>query len=103
MAKFLVSWKVRQGGTAQQNHDDGKKLLDAFAKWQPPADQNFLQFLTRIDGQGGCAVVETDNVAGLGDATARFGTWLDYDIAPVMDVGDGVALLAKGAEFRESV
>jgi len=61
---------------------------------QPPADQNFLQFLTRIDGQGGCAVVETDNVAGWRrHRSVRY--WLDYDIAPVMDVGDGVALLAK--------
>ena len=42
MAKYVVSWKVRAGGTAQQNHDGGKKLLDTFAKWQIPTDQNFL-------------------------------------------------------------
>jgi uncharacterized protein DUF3303 len=103
MAKYVVSWKVRSGGTAQQNHDDGKKLLDTFAKWQIPADQNFLQFLARADGQGGYAVVETDNPASLADAPAKFSTWLEFDIDPVIDIMDNVAVIAAGAEFRESI
>ena len=60
MAKYVLNWKLRQGGTAQQNHDDGERLLATFSKWQPPADQNFLQFLQRIDGEGGVAVVESE-------------------------------------------
>jgi len=103
MAKYVVSWKVRSGGTAQQNHEDGKKLLDTFAKWQIPADQNFLQFLARADGQGGYAVVETDNPASLADAPAKFSTWLEFDIDPVIDIMDNVAVIAAGAEFRESI
>jgi len=103
MAKFLVSWKVRSGGTAQQNHDDTKKLLDTFAKWQAPADQNFLQFLGRIDGEGGYAVVETDNPSGLADAPSKFGTWLEFEIVPVVDIMDDVAAIAAGIEFRESI
>ena len=103
MAKYVVSWKVRSGGTAQQNHDDGKKLLDTFAKWQIPADQNFLQFLARTDGQGGYAIVETDNPASLADAPAKFSTWLEFDIDPVIDIMDNVAVTAAGAEFRESI
>jgi hypothetical protein len=103
MTKYVVSWKVRSGGTAKQNHDDGKKLLDTFAKWQIPADQNFLQFLARVDGQGGFAVVETDNPASLADAPAKFSTWLEFDIDPVIDIMDNVAVTAAGAEFRESI
>ncbi len=103
MAKYLVTWITRQGGSAQQNHDDGKRVLDAFAKWQAPADQNFLQFLLRVDGQGGCAVVETDNPEGLLDAPSKFGTWNEFEITPVIDIMDGVAVLAAGVEFRESV
>src|ERR1019366_3945254 len=72
MAKYLISWKARQNGTAQQNHDDVKKTLATFAKWQPRADQNFLQFVQRVDGQGGYAVVETDNPAGIGDGPSKF-------------------------------
>lgn len=103
MAKYLVSWKLRQGGTAQQNHDDTKGLLDAFAKWQIPSDQSFLQFLARVDGQGGYAVVETDNPTGLTDAPTKFGTWLEFDVTPVVDIMDNVVAVAAGAEFRESI
>jgi hypothetical protein len=103
MAKYLVTWRARQSGTAQQNHDDGKKLLETFGKWQPPADQTFLQFLARLDGRGGCAVIETDNPAGLFDAPSKFGTWLEFEVVPVVDIMDGVTGLAAGAAFRETI
>jgi Protein of unknown function (DUF3303) len=102
MAKYVMSWKTRGGGSAQENHDDGKSILAAFAKWQIPADQNYTEFLSRIDGGGGFAVIETDNQAGLLDGVSKFITWLEFDIVPVLDIMDGVAVLAAGAEFRES-
>jgi hypothetical protein len=103
MAKYLMSWKTRAAGTAQQNHDDGKSLLEAFSKWQIPADQNFKEFLSRVDGEGGFAVVETDDQAGLLDGVSKFVTWLAFDIVPVVDIMDGVSVLDAGATFRESV
>ncbi|MGO8871219.1 MAG: DUF3303 domain-containing protein [Acidimicrobiales bacterium] len=103
MAKYLMSWKTRAGGTAQQNHEDGKSVLAAFGKWEIPADQKYLEFLTRVDGEGGFAVIETDNQAGLLDGVSKFLTWLEFNIVPVVDIMDGVSTLAAGAEFRESV
>ncbi len=103
MAKYLMSWKVRASGTAQQNHDDGKSILEAFAKWQTPADQKWSEFLSRVDGGGGFAVIETANQAGLMDGVSKFLTWLEFDIVPVIDIMEGVSNLAAGAEFRESV
>jgi hypothetical protein len=103
MAKYLMSWKTRAAGTAQQNHDDGKSLLDAFAKWQIPADQNYREFLSRVDGQGGFAVIETDNQAGLLDGVSKFLTWLEFTIVPVVDIADAVSVSAAGAEYRESI
>jgi hypothetical protein len=103
MAKYLMSWKTRTGGSAQQNHDDGKSVLAAFAKWQTPADQTWSEFLSRIDGEGGFAVIETNNQAGLLDGVSKFVTWLEFEIIPVVDIMDGVTVLAAGAEFRESI
>jgi len=103
MAKYLMSWKTRAQGTAQQNHEDGKSILATFAKWQAPADQKWSEFLSRIDGEGGFAVIETANQAGLMDGVSKFVTWLEFEIVPVVDIMDGVSALAAGAEFRESV
>ena len=103
MAKYLISWKARQNRTAQQNHDDVKKTLATFAKWQPRADQNFLQFVQRVDGQGGYAVVETDKPADIGDGPSKFATFNEFEVIPVIDIADGVAENAAGVEFRESI
>ncbi len=34
---------------------------------------------------------------------APFLPWLEYEIVPVMEIGDSVAVIASGVEFRESV
>lgn len=101
--KYLVSWTIRNGGSAEEQDAAGRKLLETFGKWSPPADQDFQQFLGRIDGQGGYAVIETDNAAGLQDAPSKFAPWLDFTIVPVVDIMDSVAVIAEGAAFRDSV
>jgi len=103
MAKYVLNWKLRQGGTAQQNHDDGERLLATFSKWHPPADQNFLQFLQRLDGQGGVAVIETDNPTSLLAEVAKFDPWQEFEVIPVVDLMEGIPLVAAAAEFRKSV
>jgi len=91
------------GRSAQQNHDDGGAVPAASAKWQMPSGQRWSEYLTRTDGEGGFAVIETDHQAGLLEGVSGFPTWLRFDIVPVVDVMDGVAVLAAGADFRESV
>jgi hypothetical protein len=103
MAKYVLNWKLRLGGTAQQNHDDGERLLATFQKWQPPADQNFLQFLARVDGQGGVAVIETDNPAGLAAEIDKFSPWQEFEVIPVIDLVESMPLAVAAAEFRKSV
>lgn len=51
----------------------------------------------------GFAVIETDNQAGLLAGVSKFVTWLESDIVPMVDIMDGVSVLAAGAEFRDSV
>ena len=103
MAKYLVLYNYRLAGTAQQNHEDQKKELDAFAKWQPPSDVTFLQFVLKVDGQGGAAVVETENPATLLNICSTFVAWNAAEVIPVVDVTDAVPLVQAAVEFRESV
>jgi hypothetical protein len=103
MAKFPILYNYRLAGAAQQNHEDQKKELDAFAKWHQPSDVTFLQFVARVDGQGGAAVVETDNPASLLNVCSTFVTWNEAEVIPVVDITDAVPLVQAGIEFRESV
>jgi hypothetical protein len=101
--KYLVEWTARDGGSAADNETAVKRSLEVFGKWAPPSDATFHQFLYRIDGTGGCAVVETDNPASVAEGPAKFGPYFDFEVIPVMDITEGVPLANEGIEFRDSI
>ncbi len=101
--KFVVTWRTRSGASAADNEAAADRVLQVFRKWTPPSDETFHQFLGRLDGTGGFAVVETDNPDSLAEAPAKFGTYLDFEIIPVNDVAETTRLLSEGVEFRKSV
>ena len=76
---YVVSWQPRSNMTEEMQ----ARSLDVFGKWSPAAGTNFLQFLGRIDGPGGFAVVETDDPALLARDTAIFSTFFDMTVYPV--------------------
>jgi hypothetical protein len=100
---FVVSWTSRPGASASDNEAAADRVLEVFSKWSAPSDQTFHQFLGRLDGRGGFAVVETDNPDSLGDAPAKFGPYLDFEIIPVNDITTTTRLLGEAAEFRKSI
>jgi hypothetical protein len=101
--KFVVTWKVRSGSSAADNEAAAARVLEVFAKWSPPSDETFHQFLGRLDGTGGFAVVETNNPDSLAEAPAKFGPYLDFEIVPVDDITQTTRLLGEGIEFRKSI
>lgn len=101
--KYLVSWTARAGGSAEENESLVTRSLAAFARWAPPEDATFHQFLARLDGQGGFAVVETNNPASVAEGPSKFGPFFEFSVVPVLDIGEGVALAQAGIAFREAV
>jgi Protein of unknown function (DUF3303) len=101
--KYVVSWNYRLNGTAAENDDSLRRGLAAYSKWSPPQSTTYHQFLGRVDGGGGFAVVETDNPADLVETTSQFATILDYQIYPVLDIAEAAQALQQGVAFREAV
>ncbi len=101
--KFLVSWTIRSGASGADNEADAERGLHVFSKWSAPSDETFHQFLGRLDGRGGYAVVETDNPDSLGEAAAKFGVWFDFEIVPVADISETTRLSTDAVAFRKSV
>jgi hypothetical protein len=100
--KYVVSWTYRLNGTAAENDESLRRGLAAYAKWSPPQTTTYHQFVGRVDGGGGFAVVETDNPADLVETTSQFATILDYQIYPVLDIAEAAQALQQGVEFREA-
>jgi hypothetical protein len=101
--KYLMSWKPRTGGSGHQNETDVVRSLQVFSKWAPPSNVTFHQFLTRLDGEGGYAVVESDSPAGILEGPSKFGPWFEFTLTPVMDIMEGIPILNEAIEFRGSI
>jgi len=101
--KYLVSWTYRYAGSAADIEKNLPRGLEVFSRWTPAASTKYLQFLGRLDEQGGFAVIETDNPNDLTDAPSKFGPWAEYQIFPVADIAEAMQGLQQGVEFRGSI
>ena len=86
--KFVVQWTARPGQTIA----DGENSMKVFSKWTPDPSVTFHQFVTRADGQGGFAVLETDDARHLLRDAGLFSPWLEFSAYPVVDMLDAAPI-----------
>jgi hypothetical protein len=97
--KYLISWTARLG----RGVEDAKQAMSVFSKWQPSASATFHQFVQRVDGNGGYAIVETENGAALLRDALTFGTWFDFTATPVVDMLEATAVQQEVIDLLESI
>lgn len=96
--KYVVSWESRAGAA----EDVQAKSLQVFSKWSPSEGTEFLQFVGRVDGRGGFAVVETDDVALIARDMAIFTAFFDMSVYPVLDIQESARIGGEAIQFRHS-
>jgi hypothetical protein len=96
--KYVVSWETR----ATASEEDQARSLQVFGKWSPAEGTNFVQFVGRVDGRGGFAVVETDDVTLIARDMAVFGAFFDMSVYPVLDVQQTAQIVGDAIQFRQS-
>jgi hypothetical protein len=101
--KYVLTWTSRLNGSERDNEDAMRRGSELFAKWQAPEGTTFHQFVGRVDGAGGFAVVEADTIDGILDGVSKFGALNAFEVFPVVDVADWMAAAQEGIEFRESI
>ncbi|HEY3528961.1 MAG TPA: DUF3303 family protein [Nocardioides sp.] len=97
--KYAVTWELRPNVTEEA----AKRSLTVFGKWSPAHPEHFHAFLGRIDGNGGFAVVETDDATEIAKDTAPFTPWFEFHVYPCLEIADLAALQGEGLAFLESV
>ena len=97
--KYVVSREARQNASEELQ----ARSLEVFGKWSPSEGTTFHQFLGRIDGRGGYAVVETDDPALLAKDMATFGAFFEMSVHPVMEIAETAMIAAEAVEFRASI
>ena len=97
--KYLVQWESRE--TASEATQ--ARGLQVFSKWQPSEKATFHEFLGRVDGNGGFAVVETDDVATIARDMSIFSAFFKMSVFPVMEIAEIAGIGGDALEFRASV
>ena len=95
--KYVVTWTPRQGITEEAS----ARSLQVFGKWTPSA--TFTEFLGRVDGQGGFAVIEADDAAIVAKDVAPFISWFEFTVYPVLEIADTAAIDTEAVAFLASV
>jgi hypothetical protein len=93
---FYIGWKPRSA----QGPDAAEKAWEMFARWEPPAGIEFKGMWARADGGGFC-VCEATSAEAVFEATAPWsGAFLDYEIAPIVDIEKAADISKRAIEFR---
>jgi hypothetical protein len=101
--KYVVSWEPRAGGSFADNEASAARF-DALAReWTPSDKTRIHQMVVRVDGEGGFAIIETDDPAALADSIYRFAPQKKYTLHPVVDYDQGLRIARKAQEFRAGV
>ena len=66
--KYVVAWELRPN----YSEDLDERSLEVLGRWSPAEGSNFLEFVARVDGRGGFAVIETDDVTLIARDVAVF-------------------------------
>jgi hypothetical protein len=83
--RYVIAWEPLPNTSEEMQ----ARALQVFGKWSPAEGSNFLQFLNRIDGRGGFAVVETEDPTLVTGDTGIFGTSWNLMSTPPRQPGVG--------------
>lgn len=97
--KYVVQWETRETASEETQ----ARGLQVFSKWQPSEKAEFQQFLGRVDGRGGFAVVETDDVETIARDMSIFSAFFNMSVYPVLEIQDTARIGGDALEFRSSV
>lgn len=97
--KYVVQWETRENASEEMQ----ARGLQVFSKWQPSENAQFQQFVGRVDGRGGFAVVETDDITTIARDMSIFGAFFNMSVYPVLEIQDTARIGGDALEFRASV
>jgi Protein of unknown function (DUF3303) len=101
--KCVVAWKLRYDGSAAENEASAARALEVYSKWTQASETTIHQFVLRVDGQGGFAIQDSEDLASLALSLAKLTPYLEVEVFPVLDVGEAMPLVTEAIEFRNSV
>ncbi|HLX51765.1 MAG TPA: DUF3303 family protein [Streptosporangiaceae bacterium] len=101
--KYVITWTPRAGGSALDNEASSFRFLELMRNWTPSPDSTFHQFVLRVDGDGGFAIVESNNESTVASTLYKFSPHFRYTVYPVVDFEEGRRIADEAEAFHKSI
>jgi hypothetical protein len=101
--KFVFTYTTQQGGSEADRHEAAKKAQQLLATWQPSDTASILQWVSRVDGNGGFSVIETDNAENILKDLSTWSSFLDFQVYPVVDIADATPVTQAALDARSAL
>ena len=88
--KYVMTWKKKRHGTTAEYEAGQARVLELMRNWRRPDGVKIHQFVVRAGETGGYAVIETDDLAAVREATVAFDGF-NFHVDPVRDVDEALA------------
>ena len=92
---FSVTYKRR----SSYNDDSTRELIRRFMAWTPPAGVELRNHYHYAEGGGGIVILETDSAGAMFEGLTAFDSIIEYDIEPVLNVIEAVAIKMDVTEW----
>ena len=96
---FQMVWVRRDSG----GEDADKRVLSIIQKFTLPPNSTVHSWVERTDGGGGFGLFETDDPKALTAGPALFSPFFAFEIFPVLQHDQAVAVLADAVAQRENI
>jgi len=101
--KYVLTWTPRAGGSALENEASSFRFLELMRNWAPSSDSTIHQFVLRVDGDGGFAIIESNDASTVASTLYKFSPHFQYMAYPVLDFDEGRRIADEAEAFHKSV
>ena len=101
--KFVLAYTQRSAGSAADNVAAGQAAEKLLSNWTPSPQATMHEWVQRCDGNGGFAVLETDNAGELYKDLATWNPWLEFQVYPVLDILEATPITSEALSLAKSV
>lgn len=88
--KYVLTFTPREAGSVAEREHAARRSQQLLEAWQPSETATIHQWVNRVDGNGGFAVVEGDDPGELLQDLAVWTPILEFEVYPVLDLQDAV-------------
>jgi hypothetical protein len=101
--KFVLTYTWRDGGSAAEREQMLKRSMQLLGKFSPSDPTQIKEWVDRVDGEGGFALLESDDPIAMMRDIAIWIPMLRFELHPVVDVADAMPAQQEALDFLDSV